>query len=88
MDSADASERKWACVTVANIIHNDPSTRRLLQGKDVIAALIKRLSDNEEEVVREAMGALRYVSRCLIVSLTFFNLFFLFSSCYFAVEGI
>ncbi|KAL0951711.1 hypothetical protein HGRIS_008386 [Hohenbuehelia grisea] len=59
MESTDAAERKWACVAVSNIIHNDPSTRRLLQGKNVVGALIARLTDAEEEVVMEAMGSLR-----------------------------
>jgi hypothetical protein len=59
MESPDASERKWACVAVSNIIQNDPSTRRLLQGKNVVGSLITRLSDSEEEVVVEAAGALR-----------------------------
>ncbi|KAF4604783.1 hypothetical protein EYR40_003565 [Pleurotus pulmonarius] len=59
MESPDASERKWACVAVSNLIHNDPSTRRLLQGKNVVGALITRLTDNEDEVVTEAMGTLR-----------------------------
>ncbi|PBK76924.1 ARM repeat-containing protein [Armillaria solidipes] len=59
MESADSSERKWACVAVSNLIQNDPSTRRLLQGKNVVGALIARLTDNEEEVVIEAMGSLR-----------------------------
>lgn len=59
LSSADASERKWACVAVSNLIQNDPSTRRLLQGKNVVGSLITRLSDNEEEVVAEAAGALR-----------------------------
>jgi hypothetical protein len=62
MESADATERKWACVAVANLIQNDPSTRRLLQGKNVVGALITRLTDSEEEVVVEATGALRYVA--------------------------
>ena len=61
MESADATERKWACVAVSNLIQNDPSTRRLLQGKNVVGALIKRLTDSEEEVVVEAVGALRCV---------------------------
>lgn len=61
MESPDAGERKWACVAVSNIIQNDPSTRRLLQGKNVVGALITRLTDGEEEVVMEAMGALRCV---------------------------
>lgn len=61
MESPDASERKWACVAVSNLIQNDPSTRRLLQGKNVVGALITRLTDSEEEVVVEAVGALRYL---------------------------
>lgn len=60
MESADSVERKWACVAVSNLIQNDPSTRRLFQGKNVIGALITRLTDGEEEVVIEACGALRY----------------------------
>ncbi|KAH9950943.1 ARM repeat-containing protein [Amylocystis lapponica] len=59
MESVDAAERKWACVAVSNLIQNDPSTRRLLQGKNIVGALITRLSDGEEEVVIEAAGALR-----------------------------
>lgn len=60
MSSTDAAERQWACVAVSNLIYNDPSTRRLLQGKNVVGELITRLSDAEEEVVVEAAGALRY----------------------------
>ncbi|TCD71129.1 hypothetical protein EIP91_012077 [Steccherinum ochraceum] len=59
MESVDSAERKWACVAVSNLIQNDPATRRLLQGKNVVGALITRLSDSEEEVVVEAAGALR-----------------------------
>ncbi|CAK5262186.1 unnamed protein product [Mycena citricolor] len=59
MQGTDAGERKWACVAVSNIIQNDPSTRRLLQGKNIVGALITRLTDSEEEVVIEAMGSLR-----------------------------
>lgn len=59
MESPDSGDRKWACVAVSNLIQNDPSTRRLLQGKNIIGALITRLTDSEEEVVVEAVGALR-----------------------------
>ncbi|KAH0591152.1 hypothetical protein J132_04862 [Termitomyces sp. J132] len=59
MESSDAAERKWACVAVSNLIQNDPSTRRLLQGKNVVGALITRLTDAEEEVIVEAAGSLR-----------------------------
>ena len=64
MESADAIERKWACVAVSNLIQNDPSTRRLLQGKNIVGALISRLTDSEQEVVVEAAGALRCVRLC------------------------
>lgn len=60
MESTDPAERKWACVAVSNIIQNDPATRRLLQGKNVVGILITRLSDSEEEVFVEAAGTLRY----------------------------
>jgi hypothetical protein len=59
MGSLDSVDRKWACVAVSNLIHNDPSTRRLLQGRNVVGALITRLTDSEEEVVVEAVGTLR-----------------------------
>ncbi|KIK70596.1 hypothetical protein GYMLUDRAFT_65816 [Collybiopsis luxurians FD-317 M1] len=59
MESPDASDRKWACAAVSNLIQNDPSTRRLLQGKNIVGALIARLTDSEDEVVVEAMGTLR-----------------------------
>ncbi|THH20509.1 hypothetical protein EW146_g865 [Bondarzewia mesenterica] len=59
MESVDPTERKWACVAISNLIYNDPSTRRLLQGKNVVGALINRLTDAEEEVVVEAAGSLR-----------------------------
>ena len=59
LESVDAAERKWACVAVSNLIQNDPSTRRLLQGKNIVGSLITRLSDSEEEVIVEATGALR-----------------------------
>lgn len=61
MDSPDPAERKWACVAVSNLIQNDPSTRRLLQGKNVVGALITRLTDSEEQVVVDAAGSLRCV---------------------------
>lgn len=70
MESLDPAERKWACVAVSNLIQNDPSTRRLLQGKNIVGVLITRLSDSEEEVVIEAAGTLRYVK--------LFHVFFFF----------
>ena len=60
LGSVEAAERIWACAAVSNLIQNDPSTRRLLQGKNIVGALITRLSDAVEEVIVEAAGALRY----------------------------
>jgi hypothetical protein len=54
-----AQERIWACAAVSNLIQNDSGTRRLLQGKNIVGALIARLGDESEEVVVEAAGALR-----------------------------
>ncbi|KAG8736332.1 hypothetical protein FRC10_009455 [Ceratobasidium sp. 414] len=59
LGSADVAERAWACAAVSNLIQNDPATRRLLQGKNVVGALISRLTDESEEVVAEAAGTLR-----------------------------
>ncbi|KAH7338936.1 armadillo-type protein [Rhizoctonia solani] len=59
LGSEDVAERTWACAAVSNLIQNDPATRRLLQGKNVVGALIARLSDSSEEVAAEATGALR-----------------------------
>jgi hypothetical protein len=44
------------------LIQNDPATRRLFQAKNVVGELIERLSDDVDEVVVEASGALRHVS--------------------------
>jgi hypothetical protein len=47
---------------VCNLITNDAATRRLFQGRNVVGLLIERLSDDVDEVVVEASGALRSVS--------------------------
>ena len=73
MENADPVERKWACVAVSNLIHNDPSTRRLLQGKNVVGTLIGRLTDSEEEVVVEAAGALRCVLSVFLFQVSIFK---------------
>jgi hypothetical protein len=57
----DAEDRVWACAAITNLIQNDPATRRLLQGKNIVGALIARLTDSVEDVVVESCGALRYV---------------------------
>lgn len=61
MRSEDLTERTWACAAVCNLIQNDPATRRLFQGRNVVGLLIERLSDDVIDVVVEASGALRYV---------------------------
>lgn len=76
MESTDVAERKWACVAVSNLIQNDPSTRRLLQGKNVVGALITRLTDSEEEVIVEAVGALRYNFLGFFLRLFFYRMVF------------
>jgi Na+(H+)/acetate symporter ActP len=61
LSAPDAADRVWACAAVSNLIQNDPSTRRLLQGKNIVGALVQRLTDSTEDVVVEAAGALRSV---------------------------
>ena len=80
IEDADAVERKWACVAVSNLIHNDPSTRRLLQGKNVVGTLIGRLTDSEEEVIVEAAGALRCVLFGVSFEVPFSRFFFMSAS--------
>ncbi|GJJ13212.1 hypothetical protein Clacol_007463 [Clathrus columnatus] len=71
LSAIDSTERVWACAAVSTLIHNDPSTRRLLQGKNIVGELITRLSDAVEEVLVEAAGALRYDT---VISPIFSNL--------------
>ncbi|CAG8581852.1 15378_t:CDS:2 [Acaulospora colombiana] len=59
LSSSDVQERIWACAAISNLIQNDSSTRRLLQGKNIVGALIARLKDDSEEVIVEAAGSLR-----------------------------
>ena len=44
---------------MTNLISNDPATRRLFQGKNVVGLLVERLGDGSDGVVMEASGALR-----------------------------
>ncbi|KAJ9092174.1 hypothetical protein QFC20_007447 [Naganishia adeliensis] len=59
LSDPDENERAWACAAVTNLIQNDPATRRLFQGKNVVGALVERLTDGSDGVVAEAVGALR-----------------------------
>lgn len=59
LKSPQYSDRTWACAAICNLVQNDAATRRLFQGKNVVGALIERLSDSVDEVVVEASGTLR-----------------------------
>jgi hypothetical protein len=59
LQSPDYADRTWACAAICNLIQNDPATRRLFQGRNVVGELIEKLSDSVDEVVVEASGALR-----------------------------
>ncbi|KAG0325786.1 hypothetical protein BGZ99_000163 [Dissophora globulifera] len=59
LSSADANERAWAAAGASNLLMHDAGTRRLMLSKNLIGALIERLTDSVHEVVVEALGALR-----------------------------
>ena len=59
LESGDEKDRVWACAAISNVIQDDPSTRRLLQSKNVVGVLITKLADPSPEVVSEAAGTLR-----------------------------
>ncbi|ODN77089.1 hypothetical protein L202_05626 [Cryptococcus amylolentus CBS 6039] len=59
LGSTEYADRIWACAAISNLIQNDAATRRLFQGNNVVGALIERLTDDVDEVVVEASGALR-----------------------------
>ncbi|KAG0089287.1 hypothetical protein BGZ93_003756 [Podila epicladia] len=59
LSSPDANERAWAAAGASNLLMHDAATRRLMLSKNLIGALIERLTDSVHEVVVEALGALR-----------------------------
>ncbi|KAF9184682.1 hypothetical protein BGZ51_006474 [Haplosporangium sp. Z 767] len=59
MSSVDANERAWAAAGASNLLMHDAATRRLMLSKNLVGALVERLTDSEHEVVVEALGALR-----------------------------
>ncbi|WVQ78675.1 hypothetical protein IAT38_000762 [Cryptococcus sp. DSM 104549] len=59
LKSTEYADRTWACAAICNLIQNDPATRRLFQSKNVVGELIERLTDDVDEVIVEASGALR-----------------------------
>ncbi|KAF9423186.1 hypothetical protein BGZ94_008367 [Podila epigama] len=59
LSSPDANERAWAAAGASNLLMHDAGTRRMMLSKNLIGALIERLTDSVHEVVVEALGALR-----------------------------
>ncbi|KAF9935958.1 hypothetical protein BGZ65_002853 [Modicella reniformis] len=59
LSSIDANERAWAAAGASNLLMYDAATRRLMLSKNLIGALVERLTDSVHEVVVEALGALR-----------------------------
>ncbi|KAF9433147.1 hypothetical protein BGZ76_009826 [Entomortierella beljakovae] len=59
LSSPDANERAWAAAGASNLLMHDASTRRIMLSKNLIGALIERLTDSVHEVVVESLGALR-----------------------------
>ncbi|KAF9169583.1 hypothetical protein BGX21_010536 [Mortierella sp. AD011] len=59
LSSPDANERAWAAAGASNLLMHDAATRRLMLSKNLIGALVERLTDSVHEVVVEALGALR-----------------------------
>lgn len=59
-ETASASDQRWACAGLANLLaDSDASTRRLLQSHKVVDLLIKMCGHAEIMVQAEAVGALR-----------------------------
>lgn len=59
LKAPEASDRTWACAAIGNLINEDAAMRRLFQSRNVVGALIERLSDDVDDVVVEASGTLR-----------------------------
>ncbi|BFZ60193.1 hypothetical protein YB2330_001216 [Saitoella coloradoensis] len=62
LSSADAGERSWSCAAIATLVTSDAQTRKLLLKEGVVSNLVDRLTDNSQEVVVEACGALRNIA--------------------------
>lgn len=59
LSSSSDSDRAWAASTISTLISNDPATRRLFLGKNVLEKLVNLLSDSSGTVRVEGSGALR-----------------------------
>jgi hypothetical protein len=62
-----AADRSWAASCISNLIMSNESTRHLLLSKRIVVLLIERLTDDNQEVVEEVLGTLRYVEIPMIV---------------------
>jgi hypothetical protein len=59
LTSSSPSDRAWSASTISTLISNDPATRRLFLGKNVLEKLVGLLSDGVGSVRVEGSGALR-----------------------------
>ncbi|KAF9168520.1 hypothetical protein DFQ26_006679 [Actinomortierella ambigua] len=59
LSSVDSNERAWAAAGASNLLMHNAATRRALLSKNLVGALIDRLTDSVHEVVVESLGALR-----------------------------
>ncbi|KAI7904918.1 armadillo-type protein [Cokeromyces recurvatus] len=59
LSSDNGGERAWAAACISNLILSNASTRKLLLTKGIVPILIERLSDPQQEVRDESLGALR-----------------------------
>lgn len=59
LTSTSPSDRAWSASTISTLISNDPATRRLFLGKNVLEKLVGLLSDGVGSVRVEGSGALR-----------------------------
>ncbi|KAI9343018.1 armadillo-type protein [Pilaira anomala] len=62
LSSENPTERAWAAACVSTFILSDASTRKLLLSKGVVPILIQRLTDPQQEVRDESLGALRNIA--------------------------
>ncbi|KAG1095889.1 hypothetical protein G6F42_018472 [Rhizopus arrhizus] len=62
LSSENPTERAWAAACISNLILANASTRKLLLSKGIVPILIQRLSDPQQEVRDESLGALRNIA--------------------------
>ncbi|KAI8883817.1 ARM repeat-containing protein [Backusella circina FSU 941] len=59
LSSQDSTERAWSAACISNLILTGASVRKALLSKGIVPTLIQLLSDAQQEVRDEALGALR-----------------------------